>query len=713
MSSRFAAARRQRPLREQTTHAPLLLECLEARALPSLAIGDVFYIYLENHNFTQPNGNVSTSSSTIEQIRGNPAAPFINSLITPGNANAAMVSYATNYHNVLATASGTGTSIHPSEPNYVWQESGVNGPLNDSDPFPSNIVNSPNLSSLLQNAGISWKSYQEDIDLSTNSSGQLTSTPLAQSQWTVPLTSLSGSSPAYTNPYNGSNQYNFAAKHDGQLFFAATNGGDNTTPSNPEASHYAPLQQLQTDLTNNTVGRYNVITPDQYNDMHTALTGGFTYNGVTYTGDAANIAQGDNFLSKVIPMIEASTAFKNNGQIVIWNDESEQQDTADTTENDFNHDLTEIVISPLAKGNAFASTLNYTHSSDLKTLQEIFGVSAPGGGFLGDANTTGTNDLLDMYVPLLKVNTIAAQTVTDGNALSLTITATSPTVNGSPAPVTFSLGAGAPTGASINAQTGVFTWTPSEFSGQAPGVYNINVVASESATSPPQSTTAVISITVGPSSTNQGSGQAARQTVAQGLTQSAEYYTNFITAAYQKYLSRTPDSNGLAYWVNLMQNQGLSDEHLESGFIGSQEYIANHGGAGQGWVTGMYQNLLGRTPGASEVQYWLTQLQGGESTSDIAFGFAASKERESDRVAADYQQYLGRSASASENSYWVSVFLNGGSNELVVAGFVSSQEYFQGKGSNNIVDWLFADYRATLNRTPDQAGFNYWENQLK
>src|SRR5262249_22489404 len=31
-------------------------------------------------------------------------------------------------------------------------------------------------------------------------------------------------------------------------------------------------------------------------------------------------------------------------------------------------------------------TLTYTHSSDLKAMQEFFGVSAPGGGFLGDAN---------------------------------------------------------------------------------------------------------------------------------------------------------------------------------------------------------------------------------------------------------------------------------------------------------------------------------------
>jgi hypothetical protein len=400
-------------LRQRLTHTarrvtrpfrPALV-LLEERSLPS-QIGDVFYIDLENHNFTQPNGNVDTNSSTIEQIQGNPAAPYINSLLTPGNPNAAMVSYATNYHNVLSTPSGNNPSIHPSEPNYVWQESGTNGPLNDSDPYPGNIVNASNLTGLLQNAGISWMSYQEDIDLvpssgSVNQPGPnaLTNTVAAQNQWTVPLASFSGTSASYTNTYNGSNQYFFAPKHDGTLFFTDTNGGDNLTPSNPEVARYAPLQQLATDLTNNTVARYNLITPDQFNDMHFALTGGFTYQGVPYTGDAANIAQGDNFLSQVVPMIETSQAFQNNGMIVIWTDETEPQSATDATPNDFNHTLTEIVISPLAKGNAYASTLNYTHSSDLKTLQEVFGVRAPGGGFLGDANAPGTNDFTDLFQP--------------------------------------------------------------------------------------------------------------------------------------------------------------------------------------------------------------------------------------------------------------------------------------------------------------------------
>ena len=98
-----------------------------------------------------------------------------------------------------------------------------------------------------------------------------------------------------TNQYNGSNQYNYAVKHNPEAFFTTTNGGDDTSPSNPLAQHYAPLQQLSTDLANNTVAQYNWITPNQFNDMHTTLNGGFTYNGVDYTGDDAENRPGRQF----------------------------------------------------------------------------------------------------------------------------------------------------------------------------------------------------------------------------------------------------------------------------------------------------------------------------------------------------------------------------------------------------------------------------------
>src|SRR6202040_1529837 len=116
------------------------------------------------------------------------------------------------------------------------------------------------------------------------------------------------------NAYNGSTQFNYAAKHNPMVFFTDSNGGNDSTPANPLSKQYAPLQQLAMDLANGSVADYNWITPDQYNDMHTALKGG--YKGLT--GDAANIRQGDDFLSQIIPVIMASDAYKNHGAIVIW-----------------------------------------------------------------------------------------------------------------------------------------------------------------------------------------------------------------------------------------------------------------------------------------------------------------------------------------------------------------------------------------------------------
>ena len=374
-----------------------LLAIVIASSAQAQQIGDVFYIALENHNFTQPS---TVPAGTPEQLFKNPAAPFLNSLVTPGNPNAANVSFAGNYQNVSP-------NLHPSEPNYVNQVSGVTGPLNDNDPFPNNIVNAPNLNQLMAAKGQTWRSYQEDTDL-VNTSGNningdhgagvgLTNTVTAKSQNEVPLTSFSGTSATYTNAYNGSHQYNYAAKHNPQVFFNATNGGNDPTSANSQAQNYAPLQQLQSDLNNNTASRFNWITPDQFNDMHSSLNTSFTYNGVTYAAntDQEAVALGDNFLSQIVPEIEASQAFKNNGEIVIWNDETEGDQTVGSTTG---FDGTEIIISPLAKGNAFTDNILYTHASDLVTLQNIFGVAGGGaGGYLGASG--GANSLADLFKP--------------------------------------------------------------------------------------------------------------------------------------------------------------------------------------------------------------------------------------------------------------------------------------------------------------------------
>ena len=343
-------------------------------------MGKVFVIAMENHNLIQP-----SPTSSPQQLFTNSAAPYINSLMTAGNTNAAYVSYATKYYN-------SGVGVHPSEPNYVWAEAGTDFGIHiDSDPSASlnNFYTAPHLTAQLNTAGISWKNYQEDVQLSPGP--------------TVSKTGTGGPS----NPYYHTTQYSYAVKHNPMAFFTDTTN-----------QNVYPLTSFTNDLANNTVGRYNWITPNLYNDQHTALSGGYTYHGTAYTSDQACIAQGDNFLSIVVPLIMASPAYKNNGVIIIRWDETEGADNTTYT-------IPEIVISPLAKGNAYASSLEMSHSSDIKTVEEMLGLSllanvipsgetkASGSGY-NDVATV--NDLSDLFkaVPAMSLQQPANTNLTNG-----------------------------------------------------------------------------------------------------------------------------------------------------------------------------------------------------------------------------------------------------------------------------------------------------------
>src|SRR5664280_949276 len=96
----------------------------------------VFVILLENHNWSD--------------FKGSADAPFINGTLLP------MASYCEQYYNP--------PGLHPSEPNYLWLEAGTNfGVFDDNDPCINHQNTTRHLVTLLDNAGISWKTYQEDI----------------------------------------------------------------------------------------------------------------------------------------------------------------------------------------------------------------------------------------------------------------------------------------------------------------------------------------------------------------------------------------------------------------------------------------------------------------------------------------------------------------------------------------------------------------------
>src|SRR5437016_5351263 len=96
----------------------------------------VFLIVMENHNWSD--------------IKHNPSAPYINQALLP------MASYSEQYFNPPGN--------HPSEPNYLWLEAGTKfGISNDADPVANHQSTTQHFVTLLNNAHISWKSYQESM----------------------------------------------------------------------------------------------------------------------------------------------------------------------------------------------------------------------------------------------------------------------------------------------------------------------------------------------------------------------------------------------------------------------------------------------------------------------------------------------------------------------------------------------------------------------
>jgi len=238
---------------------------------------------------------------------------------------------------------------HPSEPNYIWLEAAKNFCLsnaspcstNDDDPTTNLVKGAMHLTKLLDAAGVSWMSYQENM-----TAGQ------------CPISSGGG----------------FQAKHDPFVFFDDVVG---SPPSKTNAyciAHHKPFSQFLPDLKAGNVARYNFITPNQDHDMH---------DGTPAAADAWLQMNIDPIINPLSPNHNAPL-YAHSALIVTW-DEGSGGDGP----------IGMLVASPFAKvgyKDTKGADYYYTHSSMVLTMQKIFGVA---GTPIADAATA--KDLGDMF----------------------------------------------------------------------------------------------------------------------------------------------------------------------------------------------------------------------------------------------------------------------------------------------------------------------------
>jgi len=187
----------------------------------------------------------------------------------------------------------------------------------------------------------------------------------------------------------------------------------------------------------------------------------------------------------------------------------------------------------------------------------------------------------------------------------------------------------------------------------------------------------------------------------------------FVKQVYRDFLNREADQAGLDYWVTGIDGGALSRAECVESFLQSAEFGGNISP-----VTRLYFAYFLRIPDYDGLMYWIGQYEAGMTLNEISESFALSAEftttygslSNSEFVTLVYQNVLERAPDQAGLDYW-SNQLDTAANTRgeVMTGFSESVEYLANSASEIYVTMT---YIGLLRRAPDQAGYDYWVGVL-
>jgi hypothetical protein len=165
----------------------------------------------------------------------------------------------------------------------------------------------------------------------------------------------------------------------------------------------------------------------------------------------------------------------------------------------------------------------------------------------------------------------------------------------------------------------------------------------------------------------------SRFQLVQNIWRSGEHRDLEVEQLYVSILHRTASPAERAGWVNALL-AGASETDVATAFLTSPEYLSTHSDSAS-FVTGLYHDVLGRTPGASEVAGWQQALSNGLSRSAVVQAFLNSDEYHKRIVDQFYIEFLDRAPDAAGEQGWVTFLRTGGTIETTAEMFLASDEY--------------------------------------
>lgn len=209
----------------------------------------------------------------------------------------------------------------------------------------------------------------------------------------------------------------------------------------------------------------------------------------------------------------------------------------------------------------------------------------------------------------------------------------------------------------------------------------------------------------------------------------------FITRLYQNILKRDADEAGLLYWYTCLEN-GETAASVVAKFVNSEEFVKQKT-TDADYVERMYKTMMNRSSDAAGKEYWLEVLQLGCSRRYVLSSFIGSPEFteicsnygvEKGRLAVKegrdrnieltkyvvrlYETALNRKPDNDGLNYWTEAIWTKTRTPYDAASqFIESAEFKSKQYSDK--EYLTILYQTFFDRSPDKAGYAYWQEQLK
>jgi hypothetical protein len=105
-----------------------------------------------------------------------------------------------------------------------------------------------------------------------------------------------------------------------------------------------------------------------------------------------------------------------------------------------------------------------------------------------------------------------------------------------------------------------------------------------------------------------------------------------LSRLYHATLDRAPDMAGITFWIDQIEHAHVPLNVIANTFATSPEFIRHYGAlADTGFVSQLYQNVLGRPVDADGLKYWSSVLASGTSRGHVTLSVAECREQDAYR----------------------------------------------------------------------------------